>query len=55
MDLLGWTDLDVDRVVLVGASMGAARTVFAMADGVDADAWVYLSGPPAWDGRVTAD
>ena len=41
---LARTDLDADRVVLVGASMGAARTVFAMADGVDADAWVSLSG-----------
>ena len=48
-------DLGADRVVLVGASMGAARTVFAMADGVGADAWVYLSAPAAWDGRVVAD
>jgi pimeloyl-ACP methyl ester carboxylesterase len=47
--------LDADRVVLVGASMGAARTVFALADGVAPDAWVYLSGPPSWDGRVVAD
>jgi len=42
-------------VVLVGASMGAARTVFALADGVRPDAWVYLSAPAAWDGRVVAD
>lgn len=52
---LARTGLEADRVVLVGASMGGARTVFAMADGVDADAWVSLSGAPAWDGRVSAD
>ncbi len=49
------SELGGQRVVLVGASMGAARTVFAMADGVDADSWVYLSGPPSWDGRVVAE
>lgn len=45
---------DAQRVVLVGASLGGARTVFAVADGVDVDAWVDLSGPPSWDGRETA-
>jgi dienelactone hydrolase len=41
--------------VVVGASMGGARAVLAVADGVDAEAWVDLSGAPAWDGRVVAD
>jgi hypothetical protein len=46
--------LEARRVVLVGASLGAARTVLALADGVDADAWVALSPPLAWDGHVVA-
>lgn len=48
------TELAAERVVLVGASLGAARTVFALADGVRPDTWVYLSGPPSWDGREVA-
>ena len=44
-------ELGAERVVLVGASMGGARTVFAMSDGVEADDWVALSPAPAWDGR----
>jgi hypothetical protein len=47
-------ELGADRVVLVGASMGGARTVFAMADGVEVDDWVALSPAPAWDGREIA-
>ena len=43
------------RVVLVGASMGGARTVYAVADGVDVDAWVDVSGPPGWDDRDTLE
>lgn len=44
----------VQRVVVVGSSLGAARTVFAIADGVHADAWVSLSPPVSWDGREPA-
>ena len=47
-------ELGAERVVLVGASMGGARTVFAMADGVDVDDWIALSPASAWDGRETA-
>lgn len=37
-----------------GASLGAARTVLALADCVDVDGWVALSPPVAWDGQVVA-
>lgn len=46
-------ELGADRVVLVGASMGGARTIFALADGVEVDDWISLSPAPAWDGRET--
>jgi len=38
-----------DRVVLMGASMGGSLTVLAAAAGADVDAWVDVSGPPAWE------
>lgn len=44
-------ELGAQRVVLVGASMGGARAVFAVADGVAVDGWVDVSGASAWDGR----
>ena len=47
------SELGAERVVLMGASMGGARTIFALADGVQVDDWVSLSPAPAWDGRET--
>ena len=48
-------ELGAQRVVLIGASLGGARSVYSMAAGVPADAWVNVSGPPAYDGLVVAD
>ncbi|UUZ57843.1 alpha/beta hydrolase [Nocardioides sp. B-3] len=42
-------DLGVDRVVLVGASMGGSLTVPAAAGGADVDTRIDVSGPPAWE------
>ena len=42
-------ELGSDRVVLMGASMGGSLTVLAAAAGADVDAWVDVSGPPAWE------
>ncbi len=38
-----------ERVVLMGASMGGSLTVLAAAGGADVDAWIDVSGPPAWE------
>jgi pimeloyl-ACP methyl ester carboxylesterase len=43
------------RVVLVGASMGGSRTVLAVADGLQVDAYVDVSGPANWDTRELVD
>jgi pimeloyl-ACP methyl ester carboxylesterase len=45
----------VERVVLVGASMGGSQTVRAEAQGATIDAWVDLSGPSAWEGESLLD
>lgn len=42
-------DLGVDRVVLMGASMGGSLAVLAAAGGADVDAWIDVSGPPSWE------
>jgi pimeloyl-ACP methyl ester carboxylesterase len=42
-------ELDAQRVVLVGASMGGSQTVISVARGADVDGWVDLSGPDVWD------
>lgn len=47
------TELGARRVVLMGASMGGSLTVLAAAGGADADSWVDVSGPPAWEGVPT--
>lgn len=43
------------HVVVVGASMGGSQTVRAVAAGVDADAFVDVSGPSSWDGVELID
>jgi len=48
-------EFGAQRVALVGASLGGARSVYSMAADVSADAWVNVSGPPAYDGLVVAD
>ena len=42
-------ELDVRRVVVVGASMGGSQAVRAVAGGAPVDAWVDVSGPSSWD------
>ena len=44
-------ELDVRRVVVVGASMGGSQAVRAVAAGAEVDAWVDVSGPSSWDGQ----
>ena len=48
-------ELDAQKVVLVGASMGGSQTVLAVAHGVEVDAWVDLSGPSVWEGSTLLD
>ena len=45
----------VDRVVVVGASMGGSQAVRAVAGGAPVDAWVDVSGPSAWGGDWLLD
>ncbi|WP_134740214.1 alpha/beta hydrolase [Nocardioides sp. 503] len=45
----------VTRVVVVGASMGGAQAVRAVAGGAEVDAWVDISGPSAWEGEWLLD
>lgn len=42
-------ELDAQRVVLVGASMGGSQAVISVARGADVDGWVDLSGPDVWE------
>ncbi|PUA81670.1 hypothetical protein [Nocardioides currus] len=44
------TELGAERVALVGTSMGGSLTVIAAAAGADADTWIDVSGPAAWEG-----
>ena len=41
--------------MLVGASMGGSQTVVAVANGVDVDGWVDVSGPAVWEGTTLLD
>lgn len=43
------SDFRTERVVLMGASMGGSLTVLAAAAGADADTWIDVSGPSAWE------
>lgn len=46
----------VQRVILVGASMGGSNAVVATADGADVAGWVDVSGPNGWvPGRPLVD
>ena len=48
-------ELHAERVVLVGASMGASQTVIVVAHGAQVDGWADLSGPDVWDGTKLLD
>ena len=48
-------ELGAETVVLVGASMGGSQTVVAVANGVDVDGWVDVSGPAVWEGTTLLD
>jgi len=48
-------ELDAERVVLVGASMGGAQTVVAVARGAEVDGWADLSGGDGWGDAVLLD
>lgn len=48
-------ELGAEAVVLVGASMGGSQTVVAVANGVDVDGWVDVSGPAVWEGTTLLD